>query len=243
VDNNFKYYLGEYKSFNKKSKKAISDLCSEVISEYEMMPESRKDRLRGIGFNEDCLRNLVVIPSYPPKYQKELEKGNSCSDEAEMAFKDRNHAIYKLQEFMLVKILTNDKLFLKYGIEENLWAIQVDFVKTRKFIKQIEASEKKMIEYKLVLKEDREIFINGERHDYKPQSGGENHKVLQYLVDNPNKEISKEEINSKLGKSVGKDFSKIVDNFNLNSKYRKAFFPSTTKNSIVFRNPVYKGDI
>lgn len=133
---NYLLLFKEYESFTKKNKKTIYDVCLEIASEHELMSESRKDRLRELGY-----QNSVVIPLYPPEYKKDLGKGSSSSSEADIAFKDRSYAISKLDELNIIESCINDKVFLKYGIEDDFWVITLNLRFFKRFIGQIEKKQ------------------------------------------------------------------------------------------------------
>ena len=90
---------------------------------------------------------------------------------------------------------------------------------------------------KIVLTKKREIVLNGLFLLSKSNFTSENEKVFSYLYQNPNKIISREELEVAIGSSVEKKFHKIIENLGFNPDLKKCFF-DVGKNSIMFRNPV-----
>ncbi len=82
-----------------------------------------------------------------------------------------------------------------------------------------------------------EILLNGKTRLSKPNLGSENEAVIQYLIANPNKKITKKDIESKMETKIGKDFHKIVENLGFTGNLRKTFF-KTSASHIIFRNPI-----
>ena len=101
--------------------------------------------------------------------------------------------------------------------------------------------------HELVIRDGGKIIIDGRIHKYNPRHNSENEKVLEYLYSHPRKYITKEEMKDKLKKlydfSLGKDFTKTVENFKLTPEHREAFFPYLSAHKIYFRNPVYEDDL
>ena len=97
---------------------------------------------------------------------------------------------------------------------------------------------KKRILYEITFNAMRgEILLNGKTRLSKPNLGSENEAVIQYLITNPNKKITKREIESKMETKIGKDFHKIVENLGFTGNLRKTFF-KTSASHIIFRNPI-----
>lgn len=68
--------------------------------------------------------------------------------------------------------------------------------------------------------------------------GYENLEVIKYLLDNPNRKVSKDELNEKLKLDKPlKDFSKIVENLKFKGDLKRVFF-ETSKRWIKLHNPV-----
>ncbi len=92
--------------------------------------------------------------------------------------------------------------------------------------------------YKISFPLSKEIKLNN-KVLAKPQYDSENFKVFSYLMENPNKTIKKSKIQESIGKSIGKDFHKIIENLGFKKDLRKIFF-IVSKDTIFFRNPVTK---
>ena len=95
--------------------------------------------------------------------------------------------------------------------------------------------------YKVEFTSNCEIYINNFLFN-KPHQGNENAKVFSYLIRNPNRLISKTELEKNLG-SVGKDLRKIVENLGFTGNYLKVFFQISKNTSITFRNPIRMLDL
>lgn len=75
----------------------------------------------------------------------------------------------------------------------------------------------------------------------KPYFEGENATVMEYLIDNPNKKITRKMIGAETDVSIGKSFHKIVENLGFTPDLKKIFF-KISQSSLYFRNPVTEGE-
>ncbi len=96
--------------------------------------------------------------------------------------------------------------------------------------------------YEIKYTEAAEIILNNflfSKLDY----DGENHLVFEYVFRNPNREITREEIEESLRDTdITKPLPKIVDNWGFTGDIRKVFF-QVSKQSIKFRNPIHQKDL
>ncbi len=85
----------------------------------------------------------------------------------------------------------------------------------------------------------REILLNDLFLISKPDFESENDQVFYYLYRNPNKTITKVEVQENFtgNKTLTKDFNKIVENLKFKKDLRRAFF-DISQDSIKFYNPV-----
>lgn len=99
--------------------------------------------------------------------------------------------------------------------------------------------ENKEFELTLTLK-DTSLFLNDIFLITKTKFGFENYDIIKYLLENPNRLVTKEEIvkNTEL-QTINKPFSKIVENLKFRGDLRKAFF-KVKKTGIFLFNPVTK---
>ncbi len=99
--------------------------------------------------------------------------------------------------------------------------------------------EKKGLELTLSLK-DTAVYLNDIFLITNTKFGFENYEIIKYLVDNPNRLVTREEltVNTEL-ESVNKSFTKIVENLKFKGDLRKAFF-KVKKTGIILYNPVTK---
>lgn len=84
---------------------------------------------------------------------------------------------------------------------------------------------------------DREIKVNGEFITHL-QLNKENDLVFDYLFNHPNKKITKGEIEDAVKIKLTKSLNDIVKNLKFYGMGRTIFFPSLTKTTIEFRNPI-----
>lgn len=99
--------------------------------------------------------------------------------------------------------------------------------------------EKKGFELTLSLK-DTSVYLNDIFLITNTKFGFENYEIIKYLVENPNRLVTREELaeNTEL-ESVNKSFTKIVENLKFKGDLRKAFF-KVKKTGIILYNPVTK---
>ena len=95
--------------------------------------------------------------------------------------------------------------------------------------------------YQITYSMNNEIFLNDKIRLGKPNLGSENEAVMEYLISNPNKKITKKDIEDKKEITIGKDFHKIVENLGFTGDLRKIFF-KISKSTILFRNPITEAD-
>lgn len=106
---------------------------------------------------------------------------------------------------------------------------------------QIKKETSKNFQYRVEFTKNNEIFIN-EFLLQKPHFGNENAKVFRHLFENPNRTITRKDLEKQVG-SVGKDFRKIVENLGFTGNYQKVFFQISKNNTILFRNPITSNDL
>jgi len=95
------------------------------------------------------------------------------------------------------------------------------------------------VELKLTLK-DTSLFLNDIFLITNTKFGSENYEILKYLLENPNRVISRKELaeNTGLG-NITKSLSKVIENLKFKGDMRKAFF-KVRKTGIILYNPVTK---
>lgn len=92
--------------------------------------------------------------------------------------------------------------------------------------------------YNVTLTPSNEIAINGQVLS-KPHYSNENLGIFEYLLQHPNRDVTKEELSKAIGKSVGKELHKILENIGFKNHLLKTFFiVSDAKGIIKFKNPV-----
>jgi len=95
--------------------------------------------------------------------------------------------------------------------------------------------------YEISFTMNYEVVLNNLVVLSKPNLNSENTDVFSYLIKNPNKKVTKKEIESTIGKKIGKDFHKITENLGFTGDLRRAFFV-VSNDAIIFRNPIKKVD-
>jgi|GEM_PF-1192914 len=95
------------------------------------------------------------------------------------------------------------------------------------------------IKYKITYRPNREILLNESIRLAKPDFDSENEVVFEFLYKNPNKKITKKDLEKEVNRAIGKSFHKIVENLGFKGDLKRVFF-QVSKSSIFFRNPVTK---
>ena len=93
--------------------------------------------------------------------------------------------------------------------------------------------------FKITYTTGREIVLNDYFLIGKPDFGGENDIVFDYLFKNPNKKFTKNAIETAIRCPLQKTFHKIVENLGFKGDLKKVFF-NISKDYIQFNNPVTK---
>lgn len=86
----------------------------------------------------------------------------------------------------------------------------------------------------LVLRNE-ELYIDGKYFIARVRYNQDNHRAIEYIIENSNRDITCEELRKKT--FVSKQFSVIIDQLNLKGDLRKAFF-DVTKSTIHLHNPI-----
>ncbi len=84
----------------------------------------------------------------------------------------------------------------------------------------------------------RELVLNKEYILSTPNFSSENHNFIEYVFARPNEKITKEEIETAIKKSLGKSFHQILNDLGFKGELRKMFFPSVSKDGIIFENSI-----
>lgn len=93
------------------------------------------------------------------------------------------------------------------------------------------------IVYQISYTTAREILLDNKYQLAKPDFDSENDVVFDYLYKNPNKKITRDEIEEQLKIELKKSLHKIVENLGFKGELKKVFF-DVSKNSIQFNNPI-----
>ncbi len=105
----------------------------------------------------------------------------------------------------------------------------------------VQNKAKKVI-YKITYTKTREILLNEALRLAKPDFDSENEVVFDYLYKNPNKKITKDQMERELRIKIAKSFHKIVENLGFKGDLKRVFF-QVSKTSIYFRNPITEDDL
>lgn len=87
------------------------------------------------------------------------------------------------------------------------------------------------------------VALNGIIQLSKPHAGSENERVMEYLLEHPNKEHSRESIERMLHRKPTKEFYDIARGLGFEHELKTLFFPKLSKQRIQFNNPVTKQDM
>ncbi len=98
------------------------------------------------------------------------------------------------------------------------------------------------IVHQITYTKHRQILMNDDVQIGNPDFNSENDLVFSFLYENPNRRITVEEIENKIGGKLTKTLHKIVENLGFEGDTKKLFF-SVSKGVIEFRNPVTKKDL
>src|SRR5581483_678401 len=85
----------------------------------------------------------------------------------------------------------------------------------------------------------REIKLNGLLIT-KPDFESENHQFFSYIYINPNRRVSRKEIEKSLKIDLKKTNSDILRDLGFKGTLRQLFFPGATKSKVLFNNPITK---
>lgn len=89
---------------------------------------------------------------------------------------------------------------------------------------------------------DRKVRVN-EIVIAEPRFESENDLFIQFIINNPNKKISKSEFEKFKGQKMTKKFEQIIKDLHFNKKIKKLFFPNISLLAIEFRNPITTEDM
>ncbi len=95
--------------------------------------------------------------------------------------------------------------------------------------------------YRIIYTKQRQVLMNNAQIS-KPDFNSENDLVFSFLYDNPNRRITREEIEKAIGDKLTKTLHKIVENLGFEGDTKEVFF-SVSKDAIEFRNPITKKDL
>lgn len=91
---------------------------------------------------------------------------------------------------------------------------------------------------------NNEIWINGQYLIKKPNFDSENGLVFDYLYRNPDKDVTKKELEENLKITINKRLSKIITDLGFTGEIRKAFFTKSSDKSIIrFRKSLKPNEI
>ncbi len=91
--------------------------------------------------------------------------------------------------------------------------------------------------YKIIYTPNREILLDGRYLIAKPNFESENETVFTYIYNNPNRRITRKEIEEKTKKILTKTLPNILDKLRIKGDLKEAFF-TVSSEAVEFRNPV-----
>ncbi len=189
------------------------------IEEFEKMPEAEQQRIKKESLTEKHIKDIEDYKKSSLEFFNNIKKN----------FKIPDRAIPQLAD-------------VSFALPPNYEAEQVGLL--RQLVKQQETSKALAQERALAVTytSSRQVLLNDMFQLAKPNFDSENDLVFGFLYKNPNKTFSKKNIEQELKTSITKDFHKIVENLGFKGDLAKIFF-STSKNSIMFRNPVSSNEL
>jgi hypothetical protein len=102
-----------------------------------------------------------------------------------------------------------------------------------------EANMYEKVAARLTYNNKRELEINGHLLS-KPNFESDNDKMFYHIFQNPNRAISKKEIEEEMKIKIGsKKFTQMISDLRFKGLLKKLFFPNVSAQAIFFRNPIY----
>jgi hypothetical protein len=177
----------------------------------------------------DALNYLVkieVIKEYDVDTINKLHAKYEQANYLHITLNTYNYENFKsaVQNFTLPRHQTTEE---KIDVENNM---------TKSKLKKAKTTKLKTKKLKVTFNDNtREVLINGRRLA-KPDLDSTNDRFMEYIIQHPNKLISRKDIEENIGNLGKKTLHKIVQNLKFTGRH-KAFF-SISKNNIRFNNPL-----
>ena len=92
-------------------------------------------------------------------------------------------------------------------------------------------------------RENRAFILNNEYVFSNPRYMGENHKFSEYVFSHQNKDLSRKNMEDELGIKFQKTFHQIINDLGFTGELRRIFFPSVSKDGVLFRDSVSKEEL
>lgn len=89
---------------------------------------------------------------------------------------------------------------------------------------------------------DRKVRVN-EIVIARPRFESENDLFIQFIINNPNKKLSKQSFEKFKGEKMTKKFEQIIKDLRFKGNIKKLFFPNISIKAVEFRNPVTAEDM
>lgn len=132
------------------------------------------------------------------------------------------------------------------NFESHLFAIEevlISLMEEKNLTIRQEIAKKELQEellYKITYSDhSREIKLNGITIA-RPDFESENDRFFNYIYNNPNRSITKTEIENSIQGKLKKNNSDILKDLGFTNNIRKIFFPGATKTKVKFNNPITK---
>jgi len=194
-------------------------------SHLEKMKAYSFYRLGGIRFFEEM--GLIIIDSV-------IEYGNYTLKNGSTDFDINPNVLDEIKTF--ISQIYFQKYAQKYPVKTKFGCFLDHPINSSKSTKSI-TDAKDDILYDITFTENK-ILLNGSLIS-KPNYDSENANFFKCLIQNPNRNVSKDEFKSfNNGKTIGKSFHKILENLGFKKDFRKTFFKGVTNETIHFRNPI-----
>ena len=199
-------------------------------------------------------RNTIDVDKLEPKLVKELknilqkiDKEFNINPKARLTIPNNKHSTKARNlalEYLASKNIIDYNMINTSEIEIYLNFNKLDNLrqKFREYTKRKESEDANKIIYEVNFNEIKGELTLNKKLLTKLHLNSENEAVISFLIKNPNKIHTKKEIETEIGRTIGKDFHKIVDNLKFSKDQKKLFF-RTSKDGIIFNNPIRKKDL
>lgn len=211
-----------------KDKNLISVPLGRFTQETNLKPDEVVDALQTLQDGERALTVKTLWRKKPRNTQEQMLMqtflyNNPIKDDGRFLFS----AAYKFNEEDEIVCEINEKVFDKQyqKNQEEIGADDVEY-EADKILYQITYINREVRLNNIVLA--------------KPNFDSENDVVFEYIFNNPNKKITRKEVESVLKRPTVKKFEQIIRDLGFKGQLKAMFFPNVSIGAIQFINPITK---